>query len=117
MRARMLLRHVRAGVLCLFCVLYVSVVSWAFGIHDAEGTVADAKGPVEKASVGWQGQTDRVTTDAEGRFRLPGAGKRIIASKTGYRIASEIAADKPLTLRLERLPTDDNADYDWIDPH
>ncbi len=84
-----------------------------------EGTVFDDKAPVAKASVSSQGKSERVTTDAQGRFRLPLANKsqRIFASKPGYRIASALFSDKPFTLRLERLPKDDNADYEWIDPH
>lgn len=84
-----------------------------------EGTVTDGKAPVAKASVGWQGNSDRVSTDAQGRFRLASGSdsKRIIATKPGYRIASALASGKPLTLKLERLPTDDNADYEWISPH
>ncbi|MBI1831467.1 MAG: hypothetical protein HYR84_08460 [Planctomycetes bacterium] len=83
------------------------------------GIVVDAKGPVAGARVGWQGQSERVLTDEQGRFSLRDSTttKRLIAAKPGYRIASAIAGDKPLTLRLERLPKDDNADYEWIDPH
>ena len=85
---------------------------------DVEGSVVDEKGPLARASVGWQGQTERVFTDGQGRFRLPSSrSKRIIASKTGYRIASAVDSDKPLTLRLERLAKKDNSDYEWIDPH
>lgn len=83
------------------------------------GIIVDVKGPVAKASVGWQGQRERVLTGADGRFRLASSAKsqRLIASKTGYRIAWALAADKPLTLRLEPLPSKDNSEYEWIDPH
>ncbi|MSQ97228.1 MAG: hypothetical protein EXR98_22115 [Gemmataceae bacterium] len=83
------------------------------------GVVVDEKGPVAKASVGWQGQSERVTTDAQGSFRIAASAKskRIVASKSGYRIASAVGLDRPLTLRLERLPKADNSDYEWIDPH
>jgi hypothetical protein len=82
------------------------------------GSVIDEKGPVAKARVGWQGQTERVFTDGQGRFRLASSrSKHIIASKTGYRIASAVVSGKPLTLRLERMPKKDNPDYEWIDPH
>src|SRR5262249_41011503 len=89
----------------------------------ADGAVADDKGPVAKASVGWQGQRERVASDDKGRFRLPpvadapGSSKRAIATKPGYRIASALLSDNPLMLKLQRLPKDDNADYEWIDPH
>jgi hypothetical protein len=83
-----------------------------------EGAVSDERHPVANASVGWQGRCERVVTDALGRYRLPRAfqSSRIIASKTGYRIASA-PVDSPFSLRLERLPVDDNEDYAWIDPH
>jgi hypothetical protein len=80
-----------------------------------EGLVVDATGPVQGASVGWQGDSKRVMTDARGRFRLRSTGDRLIAHKPGYRIASTLAADP--SLRLLRLPEIDNDDYDWIDPH
>ena len=86
---------------------------------DLTGNIVDAKGPLPKVSVGWQGQSERATTDPQGHFRLPAPPKaqRLIASKPGYRIGSAVVAQKPFTLRLERLPTEDNSDYAWIDPH
>jgi hypothetical protein len=83
------------------------------------GIVNDDKGPVAKVTIGWQGQTERVLTDKLGHFRLSPSpqSKRIIASKAGYSIASAVVSDKPITLRLERLPTKDNPDYQWINPH
>jgi hypothetical protein len=85
---------------------------------DVAGTVIDDKGRTAKATVGWQGESARVSTDDHGRFRLPASSaKRIVASKPGYRVASALSADRPITLRLQPLPKDDNADYDWIDPH
>jgi hypothetical protein len=85
---------------------------------DVSGLVNDAKGPVTKATVGWQGEGARVATDEHGRFHLRAStGKRIVASTPGYRIASALAGDKPITLRLQPLPKEDNPDYEWIDPH
>lgn len=84
-----------------------------------DGQVLDSNGPVAGAIVGWQGDGDRVETDAQGRFRLQSSGRtrRIIAHKPGYRIASTPASVRPLMLRLERVPQRDNEDYAWIDPH
>jgi hypothetical protein len=94
--------------------------AWQSDAHFS-GTVVDDKGPVAKVSVGVQGLAERVTTDAQGRFRLrvadaAGSSKRVIAAKPGYRIASAPLGDK-LTLKLERLLAEDNVDYEWIDPH
>ena len=82
-----------------------------------DDVVESDTGPVIGATVGWQGETERVISDSLGRFRLPLAprSKRVIATKPGYRIAS--SGLNPVFLRLERLPTEDNTDYAWIDPH
>lgn len=106
-----------ARTTCAFCV--VSVCYQVVANLDTKGTVVGDKGVLVHANVGWQGEKVRVITDAQGRFHLPPSAKskRIIASKTGYRIASVPADDKPITLRLEKLPKDDNPDYEWIDPH
>ena len=80
-----------------------------------DGIVADANGPVPDATVGWQGECKRVTTDSHGRFYLPRSQfpRRLIATKPGYRIASSASN----SLRLELLPTADDDTYTWIDPH
>ncbi|MBI2807588.1 MAG: hypothetical protein HYX68_21615 [Planctomycetes bacterium] len=77
--------------------------------------MTDDTGPVAGARVGWQGECRRVTTDSAGRFFLPASpgGKRLIASKPGYRIA----AGSSDSLRLAPLPREDNLDYAWIEPH
>lgn len=80
------------------------------------GIVADAEGPVRGASVGRQGQSKRVITDSRGRFCLATSERsgRLIATKPGYRIAS--GRIDTLDLRLQRLPAEDNEDYQWIGP-
>jgi nitrate/TMAO reductase-like tetraheme cytochrome c subunit len=80
-----------------------------------EGTVRDERGPIAGARVGWQGQCERVITDARGHFPLlPSAWPlRLVASKAGYRIAS---SDRANSLTLQRLPSKDNQEYAWIDP-
>lgn len=107
----------------IFFVAFSSASAWQ-PTANINGIVVDAKGPVPGARVGWQGQSERVVADEQGRFRLPpvasapgSTAKRIVATKAGYRIASTQASDKPITLRLELLPKNDNADYEWIDPH
>jgi hypothetical protein len=47
----------------------------------------------------------------------PSKSNRIIATKPGFRIASVPGSEQPALLRLQRLPTHDNDDYAWIDPH
>src|SRR5476651_714640 len=83
------------------------------------GTVHDDSGPVANAAVGWQGKRLRVKTDINGRFRLPWSFKsqRVIATKSDYCISSVGSSHRLLALRLERMPTGDNRDYQWIDPH
>src|SRR5262245_25935217 len=99
-----------AATAAVACLLQASASSIVGGI------VRDESGPVAGASVGWQGRCERVVTDSSGRFRLPGANslRRLTASKPGYRIASSEESD---SLKLIRLPTDDNLEYAWIDPH
>jgi hypothetical protein len=62
--------------------------------------------------------TDRsTTTDQRGRFRLAAErGARITAAKEGFLITSADWIGAPLTLRLRRLPPDDNEAYQWVDP-
>jgi nitrate/TMAO reductase-like tetraheme cytochrome c subunit len=83
------------------------------------GDVSDDQGAVAEVDIGWQGEPGRVISDARGRFRLPLTWKsdRIIATKPGFRIASVSGTARPANLRLQRLPTHDNEDYAWIDPH
>src|SRR5260221_36891 len=100
---------------------FAAVLAAAYLLHSREptrieGVVGDERGPIAGARVGWQGQCERATTDADGRFRLPrnDSTSRMVANKAGYRIAS---TDRANSLTLQRLPTDDNQDYPWIDPH
>jgi hypothetical protein len=80
-----------------------------------EGTVCDESGPLADALVRWQ-TLDRYThTDKEGRFRLhpESSGHRLTAWKEGYFIGG---SDSPHEIRLKPLPTEDHADYAWVDP-
>jgi hypothetical protein len=82
------------------------------------GQVCDADGPVAGAVIRFKGDDAFVYTDADGRFQLPRPvlSRRIVASKDGYLIAG-IRSDEPaLTLTLQRLPTEDNEAYAWVDP-
>jgi hypothetical protein len=86
----------------------------------AVGHVRDAAGPVAGARVRWQGHPSFVLSAADGSFRLPGGPirpTRVTASKPGYRIAAAEPTMRPLDLRLEPLPAEDNESYAWIDPH
>jgi hypothetical protein len=97
--------------------LFLTLIPWLL-FTSPDCIVVDDMGPVAHASVGYQGQAGRVATDRDGRFCLAKSAdaRRIIAQKPGYRIASA-PAKMPLTLRLERLPSEDNRDYAWIEPH
>jgi hypothetical protein len=100
------------------------------------GEVHDERGPVPGARVRFQGTSQAVLTDAEGRFRLPrpspyrlpiaaggegrvrgpGNSARVTAWKEGYFIAGAPADASPLAIRLTPLPREDHEQYTWIDP-
>jgi hypothetical protein len=82
-----------------------------------EGSVRDDNGPIAGARVRLKGTSLTALTDAHGRFRLPQSitGKRVTAWKEGYFIGGSSLNSSPL-IRLSRLPAEDNADYDWVDP-
>jgi hypothetical protein len=102
-------------------VFFATCLAGASTLHSisspwVEGEVETDTGPANGASVGWQGESKRVLTDASGRFQLPSSRlRRLIATKAGYRIAS--SGTHPISLRLQPLPTNDNPAYAWIDPH
>lgn len=106
------------ALLVFLTCLAVAATVRVTNLISAEGVVADDAGPIPGATVGWQGEPHRTIVGAHGHFRLPVASNsnRIIATKPGYRIAST-SATGPISLRLQRLPTHDNDDYAWIDPH
>jgi hypothetical protein len=76
---------------------------------------------VPDAIVGFKGQIGRVSTDAQGRFQLPleqnsaDEPLRVTAAKPGYLIAGAPAAEG-MRIELPLLPTEDDPDYEWIDP-
>jgi hypothetical protein len=82
------------------------------------GMVCDERGPVAQASVRVQTRSHNTFSDDNGRFALETdrTARRITAWKAGYFIAGVPAWRSPLQLRLRRLPTEDHADYDWVDP-
>lgn len=80
------------------------------------GRVVDESGPLAGASVRFQGTSIVARTDDEGRFRLPVIPKRrVTAAKAGYFIGSSPRASLP-QIHLIRLPAEDNAEYEWVDP-
>jgi hypothetical protein len=83
-----------------------------------QGVVMDDSGPMEGAKVRYQGNTDFVLSNTDGRFELPTNSdwQRITASKEGFFIESISSEDSPLTLKLKRLPAKDNENYVWVDP-
>src|SRR5262249_13649086 len=83
------------------------------------GQVCTAAGPVEGARVRIKGRPAMTWTDGAGAFRLPGLFRqsdRVTAATAGYLIAGASASQKPLVLRLTRLPTDDWDRYQWVRP-
>jgi hypothetical protein len=83
------------------------------------GRVRDADGPVAQARVRYQGTSEAVLSDEEGRFRLPkqpGTSARVTAWKEGYFIAGVAADASSLTIPLRRLPALDLEEYAWTDP-
>ncbi len=80
------------------------------------GQVFDADGPVAGARVRVKGTTITARTDAQGRFCFAqSVVGRVTAWKDGYFIGGA-PLESPLTIRLSRLPSEDNADYEWVDP-
>ena len=82
-----------------------------------EGSVGDDDGPLAVARVRYQGEANHTVTDAAGCFRLPRRSslRRVTAWKQGYFIGGSQPRSWPL-IQLKRLPTEDNTEYDWVDP-
>ena len=86
------------------------------------GYVRSDGNPVSEAVVRFKGCQSHVTTDSSGQFLLPwpdnhvGQSETITASKSGYLIAGARSTDEPVEIELESLPTEDNPDYEWVDP-
>ncbi len=82
------------------------------------GRVLDADGPVAGARVRRKGTPAVTRTDAHGRFRspLPASARRVTAWKEGHFIGGSRRGSSPLSIWLTRLPAEDNAAYEWVDP-
>lgn len=83
------------------------------------GTVRDGDRPVAGARVRYQSDARFNITDPQGRFRLAASASpspRVTAWKKGYLIAAAPANLSPLLLHLDKVPQEDNADYEWVDP-
>jgi hypothetical protein len=81
------------------------------------GRIFDDDGPVAGARVRLKGTSVSTRTDAQGHFHLalPRARQRVTAWQEGYLIGGA-ALDAARTIRLTRLPSEDNAAYEWVDP-
>jgi hypothetical protein len=88
------------------------------GPADVEGRVTAPGGAAAGARVRLKGTAVTAQTDAEGRFRLPGgtSAPRVTAWKEGFFIGGTRLTAAPLEVRLARLPDEDNAEYEWVDP-
>ena len=87
--------------------------------YPGTGLVTDGEFPVADARVRFKGRSELVFTDREGRFRLVASDAectRITAAKEGYLIAGQSVSADSLKLLLRRLPSEDNQDYQWVDP-
>ena len=92
--------------------LTLPVSHWAI----LRGRVVDADGPIGGARVRFQSTPTVARTDAYGRFRLPAAvSGRVTAWKEGYFIGGSPSESSSL-IHLTRLPSEDNAEYEWVDP-
>jgi Cytochrome c554 and c-prime len=80
------------------------------------GQVRVENGTVSGACVRFKGSAESTISADDGSFHLPRSGQRITAAKEGYRIAGVSIDTSPLLLTLQRLPTVDNQDYQWVDP-
>lgn len=82
-----------------------------------QGSVLNADKPIAGARVRLKGTAIRTQTDDRGRFYLPrrSLAQRLTAWKEGYFIGSAQQSLSPV-LRLKRLPTEDNSEYEWVDP-
>ncbi|HVS39525.1 MAG TPA: multiheme c-type cytochrome [Gemmataceae bacterium] len=86
-------------------------------VAESAGRVLDGEDPLIGATVRLQATTHTATTGADGGFRLP-AGVRaahVTAWKEGYFIGFAAPDAAPLDVRLKRLPTGDDPNYQWID--
>lgn len=82
-----------------------------------EGRVFEEAGPVAGARVRLKGTATTTRTDAAGRFHLPRQSprRRATAWKQGYFIGGSRTSG-PLSIRLTRLPAEDDPEYEWVDP-
>jgi hypothetical protein len=81
------------------------------------GRVVDEDGPIAATTVRLQGTRIVAHTNARGRFRLPpgSSNRRVTAWKEGYFIGGSRLTSS-LLIHLTRLPAEDNAEYEWVDP-
>jgi hypothetical protein len=107
----------RARVTAAALLLLTAASAWL--LRPAMGIVYDKSRPVAGASVRFQGASDSVLTDRCGRFEPPPNlrnARRITAWRNGYGIGSAPAGQNPLAIQLLPLPSEDNDDYQWLDP-
>jgi hypothetical protein len=87
--------------------------------YPVTGLVTEGEFPVADARVHFKGRSEVAFTDREGRFRLVASDAectRITAAKEGYLIAGQSVSADSLKLLLRHLPSEDNQDYQWVDP-
>ena len=111
-------RHPAALLCFLGLFLAPAALSWRGSGVPVEGRVLDGERPVPGARVRWQGDARCVVSGSDGAFRLPARRTgQVTAWKPGYRIGAASPDRRPIELRLERPPAEDNPDYTWLSPH
>jgi hypothetical protein len=91
--------------------------------EEFDGRVVGPRGPIEGAVVSIQATGIVTRTNSNGQFRIPAAGRNelvggvtLTAAHTDFLIAGAAFSGTPVTILLEPIPSDDNADYCWADP-
>ncbi|MBT5876108.1 MAG: hypothetical protein HOH43_21960 [Candidatus Latescibacteria bacterium] len=91
---------------------------------EVDGVVTDGRTPIDGARVRVHGQIDFTVTDSEGRFSLSSpvdalGAVVVTAGKMGWINGGvKITASTSFTtIVLEKLPDDDDPDYEFITPH
>lgn len=77
----------------------------------------DQHGPVDGALIQAIGGKVVATSDHQGRFELPADSPEVLcAYKQGYLLKRVDTGAAPGDIEMQRLPEEDNPDYQWVDP-
>jgi len=103
--------------LTLLLVLLAALALFPARSNEVVGRVLNDDAPISGARVRFKGTPTETQTDAQARFHFPHllAGRNLTAWKEGYFIGGTRSSSSPL-IHLTRLPAEDNAVYQWVDP-